>query len=443
MHKRLYTLLLTFVCFVPARASIIYDQSGGDLRSLMTTERCKYVIRHHHVFEDTLKIPNGSELRFEGGSLKGPIVFQDNKISGAAHFQGSSVSGTIRNKVVDASWFCEMDGKTDDAPIINQLIEACDNIFFPNGVYRLISSYNPTGKVDSKYHQSINCHLGISKSNIVLKGEDGTEFITDEPIGMICIFSKPNQIALSIGNIEINKIQFSVNNDGVHFNEFLHTIKVIGVNGLLIEYCYFNDFWGDAICLSHYGDNPQTGERTRNQNVKILNNTIVGGDSFNNRNGISVINGEEVLIKNNFIKNTSRKDMPGGIDIEPNNSAYTIESIRIENNTLEGIKGSGGAICVVAQNGGPAHNIYIIKNRVSRSNTGIFIYLKTDYTTDNYIIKNNVIESDTQPYRFEGKGVSQRWEVTGNSFMRPCKQPFLGEMTVEGLVMRKNVKKKI
>lgn len=56
----------------------------------------------------------------------------------------------------------------------------------------------------------------------------------------------------------------------------MHTIKLIGVNGMIIKDCRFDDFWGDAICLSHYGDNPKTGERSRNQNIKLLSNSIIG-----------------------------------------------------------------------------------------------------------------------------------------------------------------------
>jgi hypothetical protein len=221
----------------------------------------------------------------------------------------------------------------------------------------------------------------------------------------------------------------------------MHTIKLIGVNGITINNCTFNDFWGDAICLSHYGDTPETGERTRNQNIKILNNTIIGGDHHNNRNGISVINGKNVLIKGNVIKNTSRKDMPGGIDVEPNNCAYTIENIRIENNVFEEIRGSGGAISVVTFNNGPAHNISIVNNRIFNSNNGILLYVKTKGTTDGFLVKGNYVDRNTNPYRFTGSGASKDWTISGNTFDCPCKQNIPGQITVNNLTVKKNKKK--
>ena len=265
--------------------------------------------------------------------------------------------------------------------------------------------------------------------------------VTEQPLGTICIFSQPKQIENSVSNIVIKKIDFEVHNDGTNFHEFLHTIKTIGVNGLLIEGCSFHDFWGDAICLSHYGDSPTTGERTRNQNVKILSNYIEGGSHYSNRNGISVVGGQNVLIKGNVIKNTSRKDMPGGIDVEPNNSAYTIDNIRIEDNKLDGIKGGGGAISVVSPQGGPAHKIYIVNNTVKDSNTGIFIYLKSEDVTDTYVIEKNKVDSNTRPYRFEGEGKSQNWIIRGNVFERPCKQGIPGSIQVSNLILKDNKKK--
>ena len=398
-----------------------------------------YVIRYSHQFTDTLFVPQNSKIRFEGGSLSGPIVFDNTELSGQVNLKGSSIKGTIRNETFDASWLCVMDGINDDAKSINEMIEVCGKVFFPQGQYRLVSKYSPIGKVSKKYHKSIKSHIGICKSNVELIGESGTNFVTNDSLGTICMFSSPNQIQKSIKDIKIKNITFNVHNDGVVFHEFLHTIKTIGVNGLTIENCTFNDFWGDAICLSHYGDNPKTGERTLNQNVKILGNTI-NGNSHNNRNGISVISGKNVLIKGNVIKNTSRKDMPGGIDVEPNNSAYTIENIRIEKNYIEGVWGH--AITLYINNKeAPAHHIEILSNVIKNSRkSGIAVAIKSDNTTDSIIIKSNHVHADTRPYLFRGNGKSKDWIISDNIFERPELQSMPGKITVKNLVVSNNKK---
>lgn len=434
--KSILVCLLLSLSSVVNGANVIYDTVESNIATVFKGGTATYVIRYSHQFTDTLLVSQNSVIRFEGGSLSGPIVFDNTELSGLVNLKGSSIKGTIRNETFDASWLCAMDGVTDDAKCINEMIEVCGHVYFPRGTYRLKSAYN---QISKKYQKAVKSHIGIRRSNVVLEGEKGTLFLTTDSLGTLCLFSKPNQIDKSIRNIEIRNINFTVKNDGKHFHEFLHTIKTIGVNGLTIENCTFNDFWGDAICLSHYGDNPKTGERTRNQNVKILNNTILG-DSHNNRNAISVINGKNVLIKGNVIKNTSRKDMPGGIDVEPNNSAYTIENIKIEMNCIEGVLSK--AISVHIYKDAPAHHIEILSNEIRGcGKVGIAVLIRTEDTTDSIIVRNNHVYADTKPYRFGGGGKSRDWIISGNTFERPVLQSIPGDIRVDNLLVENNKKK--
>lgn len=422
---------------------INYDSSAEeDIQALFKKGgKSKYVLKFVHEFKDTLYIPTGSELCFKGGALKGPIVFDNVLVSGNVRLQGSSVSGYIRNKVFDASWICYKDGITDDARYINEIVKICGNIFFPKGNYMLLSEYYDK-ELPDELHSSIKTHIGISRSNVTLRGEPGTEFVTDMPLSIITIYSQPNNIGHSVSNIRIENITFSVHNDGDNFNEFVHSIKIVGNNGLILRNCTFNDFWGDAICLGHYGDTPSTGERTRNQNVLIYDNTIIGGNHHNNRNGISIINGKNVKVEKNRIVNTSRKDMPGGVDIEPNNSAYTIDNISIVDNEFNGIRGDGGAIQVAfLRDNASGRKIKILSNRIYNCSIGITVAVRTESTTSDFVIKDNYIAKDTKPYVFIGEGTSRDWEVSRNTFGQPCIQSIPGKIKVGHLVVKKNKKK--
>jgi len=436
-----------FLCFllqsVPIEAKrVFYDKEGVDMSQFFIWKNSRYVIQYHHTINSKIVIPEGCEIMFKGGGLSGNIEFLNTKLSGDVNLKGSSIKGSVINKQLDASWFCAMDGETDDAAIINEMIEVCGSIFFPKGRYRLESSYNPEGKVPVGYGSSIKAHIGIRRNGTHLVGEPGTVFVTQQPLGTICIFSQPNQIKNSVSNIVIKNIEFEVHNDGENFHEFMHTIKTIGVNGLLIEGCFFNDFWGDAICLSHYGDTPATGERTRNANVKISNNSIVGGEHHNNRNGISIVNGKNILIKRNVIKETTRKDMPGGIDVEPNNSSYTIDNIQIIGNEIEGCEGTAGGICINANGkNGPAHHIIIKDNTIKRCRAGLSFVVKSVAASNDYVIIGNYIDAETIPYQFIGDGQSRNWTFKRNVFERPCKQEIPGNITVSNLVLKNNKKK--
>lgn len=440
--RYLFLLLSVFImsCFCDAKT--ICDSVNCNLHLFFNERNTKYVIRNNHIFNDTIIIPSGSELFFDGGNLAGPIIFVDTKLSGKVSLKGASISGKISNKRFNASWLCKADGKTDDAKSINEIIRVCDEVFFPCGKYRLISKFDTHGKEPDNCQLKIKTHISIDRSNIYMYGEKGTVFITDRALCTICVLSDANKIEESVRNIKIKGITFDVRNDGETFHEFVHTIKLVGVDGLIIEECTFKDFWGDAITLGHYGDNLLTGERTRNQNILITKNTILGGNHHNNRNGISVVSGKNVVIKKNVIKNTTRKDMPGGIDVEPNNSAYTIENIRIEGNYLEGITGTGGAISVQSYKDGPAHHIEILSNEIKNcSKAGIAIRIKSEGMTDSFVIKDNYIHADTRPFFFRGNGMSKDWTISGNTFGRPILESIPGEIAVENLVVRNNKKK--
>lgn len=411
---------------------MILDSKDCKMKDLFTQRKCVYKIRYFHEF-DSISIPKDCEVYFCGGSLKGKIKFNDNYLSGRVIIKNSEISGTISNKVFEAGWICNGDGVYDDAKNINMALAACPNIHFQKGTYLMECFHNPYSKLSSDLYNKVKAHIGIYRTGVTLLGDDGASFLTKDMARTITIYSLPNQVEKSIKNIKIQNIDFRVVNDSRSFDELSTTIKTIGVNGLIIKDCSFFDFWSDAICLCHYGDNEKTGERTRNSNVTIANNYIEGS-SHNNRNAISVINGYNVLIDHNVIEETSKDNMPGAIDIEPNNSAYTINKITISNNSIFGSKGNVGAISVVAlTNNAPAHNITIKNNFISNSTMGIVCYIKSHNTTSNFSIIGNTVDFDTPPFSFKGRGTSKNWTIKHNTFKRPTMAKIGGDINITNL----------
>lgn len=410
----------------------VYDRSDNSAREFFSKSNVKYIIRHTHKF-DSISIPENSELFFDGGSLSGSIYFNNTYLSGNVRLRGSKLFGAISNRCFYSNWLCYGDSKHDDAQNINSMLSVCDNIIFQAGTYNLKSFHRPNPMLNKKFVNSVVAHIGIFQSNKHLIGEDSVAFLIEDEKQTCCIYSIPGNIDKSISNIGISNIQFVVKNKKDEFHEFFHTIKTIGVNGLSIKDCTFYDFLGDAICLSHYGDNPSTGERTRNSNVIISGNTI-WGSSHNNRNGISVINGEEVRICNNCIYETSSANMPGAIDIEANNSAYTINRITIEENEIVGSKGSGAAIGVICnKKNAPAYNIIIKNNRISRSNRGLLFIISNEDCTENFEISGNFVDEYTSPYYFGGKGYSKNWKCFDNHFKKKISSKIGGNINIQNL----------
>ena len=399
-----------------AKNRIIYDRPNSEMESFFVEAGAKYIIRYNHTFDSRISVPEGCEIYFEGGSLRGPIFFYNTLLTGNVNLKGSYLEGAILNSVFYADWMCSKDGSTDDAAVINNLISICNHICFPAGIYELKSTVPSEGQ-NENLRQYFNFHIGINRSNICLEGEPGCVFETKLPYGIVGIYSAPYSIEERIGNIFIRGIEFRTINDGASFYEVSHSIKTMGVNGLEISNCFFNDFWGDAICLSHMGDNIQSGEIVRNSNIRIVGNTIIGGGHYNTRNGISVIGGENVLIRDNLIVSTSRDDMPGAIDVEAPNSVFVVKNIHIVNNTISDCHGTAGGICIHTNKfGGQAYDIIISKNYIENSRSGLAFVVQKDNCSGSFIITENIVENDTYPYQFVGQASTNNWIMVNNIF---------------------------
>lgn len=413
---------------------IVEDSKKSDLNKLLTEEKVVYRIKYPHAVEH-LNVPKDCEIFFDGGKITGDITFNNTLLSGKVNVVGSVLSGSIANTCFQSGWLCYGDGIHDDAANINNMLSVCDSVYFQSGIYLLESLHKQNEELPAKYLSNCSAHIGIFTNDKCLIGESNVQFLTKDKEVTICIYSKPYAIDSSVCNIIIENITFTVKNDKDSFNEFKHTIKTIGVNGLCIRNCKFEDFWGDAICLSHYGDNSNTGERTRNMHVTIKDNYIYGG-SHNNRNGISIISGEHVIVDNNVIEELSKSGMPGGIDIEPNSKVYTAKDIWLTNNTIRNCKGSAGINVNANRHEGTISNVEISGNLVSGSTYGLCFVAACDSTATNFRIIRNTIESDTKPYGFYGDAICLNWTFEGNDFRRVTTTRIPGKLKIKNLIVR-------
>lgn len=426
-----------YICPRQTGKAVFYDKNEKDfnIKEFFSKENSVYMIRFPHVF-DKIKIPKNSELIFEGGFLSGDITFDNTFLSGNVRLQGSIISGSILNERFYSGWICYGDGVLDDACNINQMLSLCDTVIFQNGTYALKSLHNIYSLLEADYHSSVESHIGIYESNKHLIGNDSVYFTTIDNCMSLCIYSLPYEYDKVVSNVSIEGINFIVENNGKDFHEFVHCIKTIGVKNLKISNCKIDDYWGDGICLGHYGDNENTGERTRNSNVHIEGNTI-RGKSHNNRNSISIINGKKVFVSDNVIEDVSMKKMPGAIDVEANNSAYTIDSIFILNNRISLCKGGVGAICVVCNKyNAPAYNIFIKNNKITSSNIGLAFHIDNDNCSSNFEIECNDIDFTTKSYNFVGKGRTKNWTIKNNKFSSPFSSKIGGDIQIENLIVK-------
>lgn len=191
------------------------------------------------------------------------------------------------------------DGTTNDTSAIQAALTSSNAVYFPAGTYL-------SDTVNLKSNQFV---FGDGKSSIIKQNT-----ITDGSYGTL--FADSGSASAYISGITIQNIQVLGQVATLGFSEFQHLISLNGVQDVLIDNVYITGFRGDGIYI---GCSTVAGRERHNKNVRVTN-CVIDGVNNDNRNGISVIDGDGISITNNKFLNCTRTNMPGAIDFEPDGS---------------------------------------------------------------------------------------------------------------------------
>lgn len=223
------------------------------------------------------------------------------------------------------------DGKTDNTKAIQSVIDRLKNegggeIFIPEGIY-----------VVGELVLYSNMTLTGSGSLSILKTRTGE---TEEARAKYLISVNPYDggspdINDNAKNIVIRNVQLrgTVEKDG--FFEHKHLLNLNAVTNVIVENVSFVGFRGDGIYL---GSGNKANIERHNKNVTIRG-CLFDGVNNDNRNGVSIIDGEQITIEESRFIRVSKKGMPGAIDVEPNNDFSFAENLKILNNIFESCDG--------------------------------------------------------------------------------------------------------
>lgn len=149
-------------------------------------------------------------------------------------------------------------------------------------------------------------------------------------------------------NITIRDIKFKRQNRTTYKSsgdpqQWMHLLDINASSHVKVLDCHFEGFNGDAIYLAGGSGNNEG----HNLDIEISGNYFIGVDN-QNRNAISVIDCEGLLISGNTFRACTCQYQPAPIDIEPN--AFTfhrIRDIKIVNNRFVHGGGMAAGISVV------------------------------------------------------------------------------------------------
>lgn len=290
-------------------------------------------------------------------------------------------------------WGAKGDGLTEDTVAVQTAINSFTGkggeIIFPDGIY----------VVDS---------IGI-KSNITAKGNGQNSILKQKSGAQYCVGTNPYNGKIKRGDLNPKNIKFinlgfrgTVDTDG--FSAFLMLLDIRAASNIYVSKCSFTGFRGDGIYL---GEKNLGGIESHNTKVTI-SECVFDGINKDNRNGISIIDCDGLLIEKCFFRNCSRPDMPGSIDIEPDNKYNVVKNIKITENKFENIGGHTviqlTIIFKLGQLSNAIKNIEIVNNIIdgNKSINGIFIgqpqFADNNTPPNNILIYGNVIKNTDRPF---------------------------------------------
>jgi hypothetical protein len=222
-------------------------------------------------------------------------------------------------------------GVANDTAAIQQAINENANIYIPTGNYL----------VDTLVLKTNTNILGDGMGKSIL-----TRRYVDSSINPFdCLMlATSNSEQTKVSNIKINSLTFYGQSDVYNFSEFVHLLYLVGTDNVTVTNCEFKAFRGDGICLGGVSLYNSTYFNPRHNSNVTISNCVFNGVNKENRNGISIIDCTGLLVENCEFKNSTRSNMPGAIDFEPDLYFQVIQNCTIRNNTFTNIGGNAGVI---------------------------------------------------------------------------------------------------
>jgi hypothetical protein len=328
MNRRIILIfvLLLEVFTIPlwACSKKVVLSADKPLKGQMKNEGVVYVVRSSFDLNgETLIIPTGCQLLFEGGVISNGTLQGDNTIINASKLQIFSdviILGSWDNKTVYGDWFdFDVSGKYDNIRNFKNLMGLCTgrnmtHLYLSEGIYCVsqVSNSAPINVPSNVYwHNS---------ATIQLLPSDYTHYA-------IVSIKQADNVVID-GGVFVGDLKTHFGTIG----EWGHGIKVEGSSNVTIKNLQTLECWGDGIDLveGEYVSKLQVGvgicNRVTIDNVKSL---------YNRRQGLSIEAAENVVVKNSEFAYTGtikQTNPSAGIDIEAwcknENKLY---NIRIQN----------------------------------------------------------------------------------------------------------------
>jgi hypothetical protein len=269
-----------------------------------------------------------------------------------------------------------------------------------------------------------NTHINGKGSASILKQKANASFV----LRLNTDSGGTTNFGNNVTNVNLSDFTLRGRCDLDGFFQFNHLLGMSAVTGVQIDRVNFIGPQGDAIYIGSTLD----GSGIRHNSDITITRCELDGLNNQNRNGISVIDGQRIKIRSSTFLNLSTNTMPGCIDLEPNVTNNIISDIEIIGNTFSNCLGNKGLIVAnipysQEQLGLPFTALRISDNDLyAGTTTGIYLYQYPSVTRNLLnqiaVIKNRVRGG---PYPFGIQGISGL-VIADNQFQNTSSSAFIG-----------------
>lgn len=214
----------------------------------------------------------------------------------------------------------------------------------------------------------------------------------------------------NISGLYMHDLQLRGTSDVDGFSEFKHLVSLNGVSNVVFRRVLFKGFRGDGLYI---GSGNTAGTERHNTGV-LVEQCRFDGINNANRNAVSIIDCDGLVVRQNVFENTTSPHMPGAIDIEPDRFDFPIvRNLNIVNNRFRRIGGFTGIIAVsVPATVKSTPSDIVVEGNVSTDAIGssAFFFFNThvlptdDSPTNNVTVHKNSVRSGSMPFLVAGKG---------------------------------------
>lgn len=253
-------------------------------------------------------------------------------------------------------------GQRDWTEAFRLACAASSKVYFPLGTYELRSATWPS---------DIEIYGDGDGSVLVMPGD--AEFL---------LLADSGSAGNRLRNLVLHDVQLRGTCDVDGFDEYRHLVSINGVQGVRIHNVLVKGFRGDGIYI---GSGTKAGQERHNSDVAI-EDCRFDGINRANRNAVTVIDGDGIVIRRNSFANTTAPNMPGAVDVEPDRFPFhVVRNISITDNQFDSIGGFVGIITVSVPKevvAAPANIVVERNTSVRYEGSGAFFYINANRLPD-------------------------------------------------------------